>query len=102
VHDWPYWRQDLRAAIRWGLFKRVPTAPRAWTFKTVMQRSNAWGFRLRFTKPPAVLETFGRSGRRLRATGRGRVRVRAPNGCAFTAKLPFNRRICAPRRRSGR
>jgi S-formylglutathione hydrolase FrmB len=95
VHDWPYWRQYLKDAIKWGFFKPVPASPRAWTFKTVAQRSSAWGLSFRFAAPPEALVVFRRSGSRLRGSGgSGRVTVRGPGGCRFVAKLPFNRPVC--------
>src|SRR4051812_25991275 len=98
VHDWPYWRQYLRDAIKWGFFRPVPAAPRAWTFTTVARRSEAWGFRFKFDAPPGTLETFKRFGGRISATGSGRVSVRAPGGCRFRSKLPFHRNVCGTRR----
>jgi len=97
VHDWPYWRQYLRDAIGWGLFKPVVWHPSAWTFKTAMQRSSAWGYSLAFASPPGVLETFSSSGGRLSASGSGRVTVRGPHGCRLVAKLPFKSRACKRR-----
>jgi S-formylglutathione hydrolase FrmB len=97
VHNWPYWRQYLKDAIAWGLFKPVVSQPRAWTFKTVSRMSEAWGFKLTLSAPPAAVETFKRSGGRLSATGSGRVTVRAPSGCTFKATLPFNRAVCRAR-----
>lgn len=104
VHHWPYWRQYLKDAIGWGLFGPVAQSPSTWTFRTVAQRSRAWGFRLTFPDaPPDSLVTFSRFGRRLRAEAdggaSGRVKVRAPSGCTFTASVPFDRRICRKRRR---
>jgi S-formylglutathione hydrolase FrmB len=101
VHDWPYWRQYLRDAIKWGFFKKVPTAPRSWTFKTAARRSSAWGFRFAFAAAPDALATFKRSGGRISATGSGRVVVRAPSGCRFEATLPFQRNVCRRRGRAG-
>jgi S-formylglutathione hydrolase FrmB len=97
VHDWPYWRQYLKDAIAWGLFKPVATSPRSWTFKTVEQRSKAWGFSFKFAAAPEAVETLERSGGRLSGDGAGRVRVQAPSGCRFTATLPFDRKLCRPR-----
>jgi S-formylglutathione hydrolase FrmB len=98
VHDWPYWRQYLKDAIAWGLFKPVATGPRSWTFKTVAQRSKAWGFTFKFVAAPEAVETLERSGGRLSGDGDGRVTVRAPSGCRFTATMPFDRKLCRPRK----
>jgi hypothetical protein len=100
VHDWPYWRVFLGDAVRWGFFKPVATHPRAWSFATVARHSEAWGFTFDFRAgPPAAVETLRRSGGRLIGTGSGRLRVRAPSGCRFTVKLPFDRALCRPPRR---
>src|SRR4051794_30948124 len=52
VHDWPYWRQYLRDALAWGLFKPVPAAPRSWTYRTVAPVAVAAGHRPRLAAPP--------------------------------------------------
>ena len=94
VHDWPYWRQYLRDALAWGLFKPVVWHPKTWTFKTVMRRSSAWGYTLTFTAAAPAVETFSFANRRLSASGAGRVVVRGPGGCRLVAKLPFKGRAC--------
>ena len=101
VHDWPYWRQYLKDAIAWGLFKPVRSSPRTWTFKTVERVSEAWGYKLTFAAAPTEVETFKRAGGLLRGRGSGLVTVRGRHGCVFTAKLPFNRPLC-PRRAKAR
>jgi S-formylglutathione hydrolase FrmB len=94
VHDWPYWRQYLRDALAWGLFKPVVWHPPQWTFKTVMRRSSAWGYALAFASAPSTLEVFSYANGRLSASGSGRVTVRGPHGCRLVAKLPFKSRSC--------
>jgi S-formylglutathione hydrolase FrmB len=100
VHDWPYWRQHLAAALQWGFFKPVPAAPLQWTFQTASQTGDAWGFRYTFAQPPDQLITFRRDGGTLSATGSGTVTIRMPAGGRFTATLPFERAI--PKRRRAR
>ncbi len=34
IHDWPYCRHHLAAAIRWGFFKPVRERPKTWTYET--------------------------------------------------------------------
>jgi S-formylglutathione hydrolase FrmB len=102
VHDWPYWREHLAAAIQWGLFKPVPETPAQWTLQTASQTGDAWGFRFTFAQPLSELITFKRDGDRIAATGSGTVTVQAPNGASFGAKLPFDRRIPRARKRSRR
>lgn len=90
IHDWPYWRQHLTDAMHWGLFGRVASFARRWTFSTVATRSRAWAFRFDFVKAPTTLVTFTRAGNRLRGAGAGTVRVRFPGGARRTLKLPFD------------
>jgi hypothetical protein len=93
VHDWPYWRQHLAAALKWGFFKPVPETPTTWSLQTASRTGDAWGFRFSFAQPPTGLVTFRRTGARIAATGSGSVTVRTPNGARFSASLPFDRAI---------
>ena len=93
IHDWPYWREHLAAALQWGFFKPVPSAPTAWAYNTAAQTGNAWGFKWAFTEPPSGLITFRRNGNRIAATGSGTIMMRAPNGASFKSALPFDRPI---------
>ena len=89
AHDWPYWREDLQTAIQRGLFRPLVTrSPRAWRYRTVSQRGRMWRLRYRFAKPPTEVVDFTRRGRRLSATGSGRVTITAA-GCGVSKKLPF-------------
>lgn len=97
THDWPYWRQNLRAAIAWDLFRPVEEAPSAWTYRTVAQRGNAWGLSYAFDSPPTEVVTLSRAGAVLRGAGSGTVTVRNAAGCGFTAELPFERPLPPPR-----
>jgi hypothetical protein len=89
VHDWASWRHDLQALIRWGLFRRVKPRPTHWTYKTVAQRSKAFGLRLRFKQPPEELIVFRRNGDRLSGRGSGKVRIKTPGGRKRIVSLPF-------------
>jgi S-formylglutathione hydrolase FrmB len=90
-HSFPYWREDLKALIAEGLFPAVQSTPGKWTFKTVAQRSEAWGMRFVFARPPDRLITLRREGAELLAEGAGEVTVRDSRECVFTAGLPFRR-----------
>jgi S-formylglutathione hydrolase FrmB len=98
VHDWPYWRRHLRAAIAWGLFRPVAENPTSWSYRTVAQRGSAWGLAYRFAAPPDRVITLSRAGARLRGAGSGTVTLANAAGCGFTARLPFDHalpaRIC--------
>jgi S-formylglutathione hydrolase FrmB len=93
VHDWPYWREHLAAALQWGFFKPVPNAPTTWSLQTAAQTGNAWGFGWSFGAPPSDLITFKRDGNKIAAAGTGSVTMKAPNGATFTQALPFERAI---------
>ena len=98
IHDWPYWREHLAAAIKWGFFRSVPERPRSWTYETVAERSEAFGVRFDFRSgPPEELATFKRNGTRISGTGAGRVRVKVRGAKSFTAPLPFKRKLPRPR-----
>jgi S-formylglutathione hydrolase FrmB len=100
VHDWPYWREHLAAAMRWGFFEPVAAAPPSWTVRTAAQHGDAWGFRYAFDAPPTGIVTFRRRGKRIVGEGSGTVTIRSPNGARFRAMLPFDRAIPRrPRRR---
>lgn len=96
VHDWPYWRADLAAALRWDFFAPVQEAPRRWTYRTIARRGEMWGLRFAFAEPPEQLATFARDGDRLRGTGAGRVTLSTGRGCTATAALPFD--VAVPER----
>jgi hypothetical protein len=108
VHQEEYWKEDLRRAIAWGLFKPVPERPTSWTYRTVATKSVAWDLSLTFASPPHVVETFTRRGRHLRAGGTGTVHIAGAGIRSFTARLPFDvvlhahRPARKPRRRAHR
>lgn len=94
THDWPSRRRHLAYAVRqWGLFDEVVEAPAEWSYKTVARGGRMWGFRFRFADPPEEVNTFSLEGKRLRGRGSGRVKIRTPGGCRFSAILPFEREL---------
>jgi diacylglycerol O-acyltransferase / trehalose O-mycolyltransferase len=90
IHDWPYWRADLAAAIRWGLFRPVAEHPSTWTYRTAARRSAAWGYAFDFTAPPAAVESFALHRCTLSANGSGSVSVTPPAGARLRRALPFS------------
>jgi hypothetical protein len=90
----PYtYRQSMPRALEWlrrSFGRPLNDHPSRWKYRTVAQVSKAFGFRFRFRDAPDELITFERHGRRLSAEGNGVVRVRAPSGHRFTARLPFD------------
>ena len=89
IHDWPYWRQDLRNAIKWDFFAPVASSPQNWTYLTVATTGNAWGFRFTFQAPPTVVERLSFAHGVLSGTGSGAVTITTPAGQTFTATVPF-------------
>ncbi len=69
IHDWPYWRNDLRAAIARDLFAPVPARPARWTNTTVAQHGELFGVGYAFATPPDDLVHFARDGQGLTVTG---------------------------------
>lgn len=93
VHDWPWWRSALSAALRWGFFSPVAERPLNWTYETVSTSGRAWDLSFAFSGPPNSVEKFTRRGDDLSATGTGTVTIRPDGGRPFTAALPFERRL---------
>jgi len=95
VHDWPYWRSHLQAAIKWGLFKPdVAQNPTTWTYKTIATTGRMWNLRFAFAKPPEKVATFQRAGATLKGTGEGRVKLtNIATGHRITVNLPFQHRL---------
>lgn len=107
LHNWLWWRREMRAAIQWGLFGAPPADRSRFTYATMAPNGNAWGLGFRFAAPPTDQMLLTRDGQRLTATGRGTVTITpgAADGdasgggtrtdCAFTATLPFTRELPA-------
>ncbi|MEA2346849.1 MAG: diacylglycerol O-acyltransferase / trehalose O-mycolyltransferase [Thermoleophilaceae bacterium] len=95
VHDWPYWREDLRSAIDRGLFGKVEENPRSWTYRTVAQRGRAWDLSFRLASPPEDMVKFSRSGRTLAVAGSSlsRMAIRTDGGCSLSRQPPFQVRL---------
>jgi S-formylglutathione hydrolase FrmB len=90
-HWYGYASKMLADAIKnWGLFNPVPERPKSWTYKTVSTDGDMWGMRFTFSQPPEVVETFTRSGDRLRGDGQGTVHLETDSGCDFDVELPFD------------
>jgi hypothetical protein len=90
------WR-SFEGAFRWieGALRRpLPEGRGRWSYNTVAQRSNAFGFRFSFAKPPTRRASFSRNACALQGRRAGRVPVRSPGGTRQRARLPFRNRIC--------
>jgi len=94
VHDWPYWRAYLKAAIATDLFAPVTEDPDRWSYSTTATTGRMWTLGYSFAAAPETVATFTREGATLRGAGSGTVTVRdATTGCGFTAVLPFERAL---------
>lgn len=102
IHDWPYVREDLRAAIDRGLFRPVPEEPSRWTYRTVAQTGEAWGLRFSFARAPDDVVTLRRDGDTLMGDGSGTITIATPGECDLTAALPFRVSLEPARCTSGR
>ena len=89
IHDWPYFRHDLADAIHWNLFASVSPAPTTWTYQTVSQHGDAYGYKFAFQQPPDAIETFSLDNGTLTGTGSGHVTVTTPTGQNLTLTMPF-------------
>lgn len=107
IHDWPYWRWDVRHAIADGtLFRASPrgeATPRtSFTYRSFATTGNAWGLGYRFATPPTREMNLKRNGQTVSGTGAGTLTI-TPGAadadasgtgsrpdCGFTAKLPFS------------
>jgi S-formylglutathione hydrolase FrmB len=89
VHQWLYFRDELRKAIAWGLFKPVAEAPRKWTNDTVATHGQLWDLGYRFDAPPDGVVHFARDGRHLTVSGSGgNVTLTTKRGCVVHVALP--------------
>ena len=93
IHDWPYWREHLAAAIEWGFFAEVPESPPRWTYETVSRSGSAWALDFGFDQAPGELITFSRDANVLRATGSGRVTIATGQGCELDFAVPFEQAL---------
>lgn len=93
LHDWPWWRDALRAALQWGFFQPVAGSATTWRYQTVATSGRAWDVAFRFAAAPDVVETFNRDGDVLSGNGSGTVTVAADGKRTFTVAMPFRRRL---------
>jgi S-formylglutathione hydrolase FrmB len=93
IHDWPYWRAALAAALRWGFFAPVAAEPRDWVLRTVAQDGGAWGWSFHFVAPPGEVFALRRSGDAVVGTGAGTVFLTPPCGPKLRLGVPFYRHV---------
>jgi hypothetical protein len=102
AHDDADFLNELRAMLKWGLFRPVVGNPTSWSNETVATRGQLWDFNYRFTNPPTQVVRFKQSGTRLSISAAGSpVTITTANGCAIhtatpaTVRLP-NRDLISP------
>jgi hypothetical protein len=88
-HTFGVWDRAIPAARRWGFFEPVTEQPRSWTYDTVATAGEVWGLAFRFSRPPTEVIRMQRAGDRLTVTGRGRLTLDGPDGCALDLRLPY-------------
>jgi S-formylglutathione hydrolase FrmB len=91
VHDWPYWRADLKAAIAADLFGPVDARPTNWSNTTIARQGELFGVGYEFGARPTALVRFTRTGQQLRVTGPSvAVAITAPGGCTVLGTVPMD------------
>ncbi len=110
-HAWLWWRNDLTAAVKRGLFGGVPITStdqaKTWTYGTMADHGNAWGLGFKLAARPTSKVVLKRNGSTLTGTGRGSIRISggaadadaSGNGtlpeCTFQLTLPFTQQLPA-------
>jgi hypothetical protein len=61
-HDIPDFLNEIRAMLRWGLFKPVVNESKSWDNQTVATRGQLWDLSYRLAIPPTQIVTFRQSG----------------------------------------
>ncbi|HWB67450.1 MAG TPA: alpha/beta hydrolase-fold protein [Mycobacteriales bacterium] len=95
-HDIPDFGNEIRALLKWGLFKRVVAHPTSWVNRTVATGGKVWDVAYRFHRAPTQLVRFHRSGRSLSVSGAGSPVTLRVRGCVMRRPTPAVVRI--PRR----
>jgi S-formylglutathione hydrolase FrmB len=89
AHDDPDFLNEIKAMLKWGLFKPVSNTPASWTNKTVATGGQLWDFNYRFTHPPMHDVRFKQSGTRLSISAAGSsVTITTASGCAIHTSTP--------------
>jgi S-formylglutathione hydrolase FrmB len=86
-HDIPDFLNEIKAMLRWGLFKPVVKESRSWDNQTVATKGQLWDFSYRFANPPTQVVTFHESGTVLSVSAAGSaVTVAATTGAGCTVR----------------
>jgi len=70
THSPPDFLNEIKAMLKWGLFKPVVTEPVSWHNQTVATKGQLWDFNYRFANPPTRIVKFRQSGERSRSVPR--------------------------------
>jgi hypothetical protein len=103
AHAVPDFLDEIRAMLKWDLFKPVVTEPASWTNTTVATRGQLWDFNYRFTSPPTHVVQFKQSETTLSISAAGSsVTITTAQGCAIHSATPAtvhlpNRHPISPR-----
>lgn len=103
THSPPDFLNEIKAMLRWGLFKPVVTEPVSWDNQTVAPRGQLWDFNYGFANPPTRIVTFRQSGTTLSISAAGSaVTITTGTGCAIRTPTPAtvhlpNRNPISPR-----
>jgi S-formylglutathione hydrolase FrmB len=88
-HDIPDFLNEIKAVLRWGLFKPVINMPTSWDNQTVATRGQLWDFSYRFANPPTQIVTFHQSGTTLSISAAGSaVTIATGAGCTIHTSTP--------------
>ena len=88
-HDIPDFLNEIKAMLKWGLFKPVAGEPKSWDNQTVARRGELWDVSYRFANPPTQIVTFSQTGSALSITAAGSVvTVTTETGCTMHTSTP--------------
>lgn len=92
-HDIPDFTSEIKALLRWGLFKPVVSHPKAWVNRTVATSGRLWEVAYRFTRPPTRVARFRQSGRSLSISAAGSPVTLRTHGCVIHSRTPATVRL---------
>ena len=93
-HDIADFMQEVKAFVRWGVFRPVVTHPTSWTNDTVATHGQLWDIGYRFAQPPTKVVRFHRDGGRLSISDAGSpVTITWLGGCTTRTRTPATVRI---------
>ena len=101
-HDIPDFLNEIRATLRWGLFKPIVEESKSWDNRTVATRGQLWDLSYQFAIPPTQIVTFRKSGTMLSISAAGSaVTITTGAGCTIHAYTPATIHLFSHRCRLG-